>query len=1194
MSSSDPPPRPPFSSLPLDPNGPPGNAWGLYGKDDRLGALNLLTPAIVAAAAASEIRTGDRVSLDWSLTNPSQPSFDRAPFESKLVNRAHPNGEKRTVNDDILHFNTQCSSQWDGFRHYDEGYQKAKRYYNNTTQDDLENPEKIGIDAWVEKGGIVGRGVLLDYASFCARHALPLDAFTSSDITLEHLKQVAAEQNVTFQSGDILLIRSGFTAGYNAKDDAAQKAVAARASPDFLGVEPTKDVLRWIWETGFAAVAGDAPSFERAPIAGPHTAVGGVWKGEAWEEEMQSGGLLHQWLLGGWGLPIGEMFDLEALSVKCEELGRWTFFLSSVPLRAEVPAMDLDSDEGSGVGIGIGSTGNIGNASSINVAASSSSTINGGNRRHSHSHHHQHVLDNHGHGHGQRHHSTSSINGNGTINGSSVNGNATNNTNGNNQQLASPPLTHPSNTTPLPDSGRRRRHRDKERVRVTRACDRCKKRKIRCTGIQPCELCIRTESHCTYNASYARGRQPPVATREDVARMDLDGLDVSVPPPAGTHGNSSNSSNSAGGAVSGSSGAAGEDALMASIVVDVGEPDVDHEHDHQQEESIMNGSNLVIGSVGPGTAEPPSRASPEPTQTDLQGHYVGPSSGVSFLLRVQKRLHQAVSFSQASSIFTFGDAPLPDFDPSGAFCVLLSKDEATTLLKRYFDFAVPTHRFLHRPTVEGWLEEFYATNGAMKSQEDAPARRAVLFMVFAQAQEYMVTTQTRENADVSARYFLAADHQLSKERGAVRLASVQARLCQCFWLLSQSRINHCWSLFGTVGHLALAIGLNRNRHADPAGAYNYIELECRRRTFWCAYSLDNYLSAALGRPRTFHDEDIDQELPSCSEDGDLHADHITPRMGRGQSLMLAPVAHVKLSRIVSMILRDLYSIRPSSFSNRCALAAKYSQNLKQWRAELSQFLDDGINMALLIPIFQRQRNVLNLAYWHAMILTHRPFLLSNFARLQRNGKSRRRSVPHKDQAGDSVQACLDAAMHVVDTVNDLIQAGQLFRAFWFTSYFAFSAVVVLYVYTIQQRTAPAETWQSYFAAATRCQTQLATLADNESQLAARYCLVLEELRTEALRQTERLHSPPVHNNQHGGGSPARAAVAGTEDVHNQQPDHLAGINFSDVANTEDFVGFDASPSSSLADMTSWGQFDSMVTSGFGGLEALLNDDSLRF
>lgn len=35
--------RPPFGSLPLDKNGPPGNAWGLYGDDDELGALNMLT-----------------------------------------------------------------------------------------------------------------------------------------------------------------------------------------------------------------------------------------------------------------------------------------------------------------------------------------------------------------------------------------------------------------------------------------------------------------------------------------------------------------------------------------------------------------------------------------------------------------------------------------------------------------------------------------------------------------------------------------------------------------------------------------------------------------------------------------------------------------------------------------------------------------------------------------------------------------------------------------------------------------------------------------------------------------------------------------------------------------------------------------------------------------------------------------------
>lgn len=288
---------------------------------------------------------------------------------------------------------------------------------------------------------------------------------------------------------------------------------------------------------------------------------------------------------------------------------------------------------------------------------------------------------------------------------------------------------------------------------------------------------------------------------------------------------------------------------------------------------------------------PSLRVSPEPSQTDLQGHYIGPASGVSFLLRVQKRLHQAVTFSQASSIFTFGDAPLPE--PDAASCLLMSREEGQELLGRYFDFAVPTHRFLHRPTVEQWLEEFFSTKGVMRDQEDASARKAVLFMVFAQAQVYLPECSPGED---SARYFLAADQYLLKERGSIRLTSVQARLAQCFYLLGQSRINHCWSLFGTTAHLALAIGLNRNRRGFPSVDADRVESECRRRTFWCAYTLDSYLSAALGRPRTFHDDDIDQEMPSTIEDLELMAKARPSRTSSQlkQSLMLAPVAHVRL------------------------------------------------------------------------------------------------------------------------------------------------------------------------------------------------------------------------------------------------------------------------------------------------------------
>lgn len=133
-----------------------------------------------------------------------------------------------------------------------------------------------------------------------------------------------------------------------------------------------------------------------------------------------------------------------------------------------------------------------------------------------------------------------------------------------------------------------------------------------------------------------------------------------------------------------------------------------------------------------------SRTSPEPAQsaqTDQQGHYVGPASGVSFLLRIQKTLHQNSSASHQSSIFTFGDAPLPEFDPT--FFVLPPKAEAEKLVERYFEFAAPTHRFLHRPTVEKLLQEFYETQGDMRNREEAPGKTALLLIVMAQAKAYM-------------------------------------------------------------------------------------------------------------------------------------------------------------------------------------------------------------------------------------------------------------------------------------------------------------------------------------------------------------------------------------------------------------------------------------------------------------------------
>jgi len=328
MSQAE-PKRPPFSSLPLDPSGPPGNAWGLYGPSDELGSLNLLTPSTVVAAA-KEIQTGERICLDWTLDKPHPPFFDREALNVKLYQR-----ENRSANDDVLHFNTQCSSQWDGFRHY--AYQQRRRFYGGRTQEQLTSSKLLGINVWVENGGIVGRGILVDYASYCEKHEKMIEPLKTGDIPVKELKTIAEESNISPKPGDILFVRTGFTKAYAALSEMEAQALIKRESPtDFLGVASTKETVEWIWESGFAAVASDSPAFEQCPISGPRSAPGGIWKGESWEHEMQGGGLLHQWLLAGWGTPIGEMFDLEALSKKCQELGRWSFFISSVPLNVSL------------------------------------------------------------------------------------------------------------------------------------------------------------------------------------------------------------------------------------------------------------------------------------------------------------------------------------------------------------------------------------------------------------------------------------------------------------------------------------------------------------------------------------------------------------------------------------------------------------------------------------------------------------------------------------------------------------------------------------------------------------------------------------------------------------------------------------------------------------------------------------------
>ncbi|KAH8894431.1 hypothetical protein GQ53DRAFT_857785 [Thozetella sp. PMI_491] len=294
-------------------------------REEGLGRLVLLTPEVVAAAAASCIKKGHRVSLNWDLTKLDIANFNRAPTQHHIISLLDG-----AAFDDVYIFNPQQSSQWDGLRHFSAPFPTPENpsrrlFYGGVTSADIADRKntRIGLQGWAREG-ICGRGVLLDYVEYAKRNGIQYKALSDHAIPLRVLLEIAKEQNVTFQRGDILFVRMGLTKEWDTEMSPADKlAYSQSSSPQHAGVEGTEEMLRWIWDSGFAAVAGDAVSFEVYPPKKSYVGANG---------EDVKGLFMHEYLLAAWGMPVGELFDLEELSRRCAEEKRWEFFVASAPL----------------------------------------------------------------------------------------------------------------------------------------------------------------------------------------------------------------------------------------------------------------------------------------------------------------------------------------------------------------------------------------------------------------------------------------------------------------------------------------------------------------------------------------------------------------------------------------------------------------------------------------------------------------------------------------------------------------------------------------------------------------------------------------------------------------------------------------------------------------------------------------------
>ncbi|HUP41466.1 MAG TPA: cyclase family protein [Vicinamibacterales bacterium] len=265
--------------------------WGRWGKDDQIGALNLITPAKRRQAAAL-VREGVSVSLSRdadtvkAVDNPD-------PFEHTMLTTGTdrmgviPHGVAHTHLDSLAHIDYD-GVFFNGYKPDADAVMKSGHTRNSI----------INL-----KNGIFTRGILVDLPRLKGVPYLePGMPITPQDI--EAWEKVA---NVKVTAGDALFLRTGRWARRAKLGPFDQNRTGSRSGP-------SASMLPWLRQRDVALLGGDVP-----PSLAPTDVEGET-------------GAVHDFALVYLGVHIFDNCDLEALAEAAAARKRWDFLLTVAPL----------------------------------------------------------------------------------------------------------------------------------------------------------------------------------------------------------------------------------------------------------------------------------------------------------------------------------------------------------------------------------------------------------------------------------------------------------------------------------------------------------------------------------------------------------------------------------------------------------------------------------------------------------------------------------------------------------------------------------------------------------------------------------------------------------------------------------------------------------------------------------------------
>ncbi|SPO43119.1 related to transcriptional activator acu-15 [Moesziomyces antarcticus] len=538
-----------------------------------------------------------------------------------------------------------------------------------------------------------------------------------------------------------------------------------------------------------------------------------------------------------------------------------------------------------------------------------------------------------------------------------------------------------------------------KRRRVQRACDTCRKKKVRCDGLQPekgaCTNCANYGYECTF-IDAARKRAPPrsyvEAIEARIVKMEhlisslapgVDFTDRIGKPIRRPDDKGDEATNDTSGAPT-STLTGADTPTVTALTCDTQHPmcgslshmlaashsksrssseptladqsDEDSEDDIAFIESRIGAVDLKPQPVVPSTANTFDSINSEriilgegskadPSSQSLPSHkFIGKASAMHtlpLLERLSSRNYSELGIHPKGARPEFWAIPTGLLDPpadlDAAMAVFPPSDLADKLIDVFF--ARPNREY---PIVnEAQFRHEYANCPELHKEPDW---LAMCFCIFTVASPCVDDLRTRASSDDplsrGMHWWQAAKtliYRNSHERKPIR--HIQSILLSTLFQLGLPiSASASWLLLGAAIRLLLDVGAHRRQAAKKLGL-SRLEEETIKRVFWVAYSLDREAASSLGRPIMLQDEDIDVELPVEIDDEYLfntpEGEPLPKQPSDKPALISGFLCSLRLDEIIGRTLKTVYALQKTKI--------RFGISSKEWEERLVTEIDSALN-----------------------------------------------------------------------------------------------------------------------------------------------------------------------------------------------------------------------------------------------------------